>query len=106
MKRVVIICQAAPGGKRRLAEEALRLAAGLASTNRCQVDFVLIQGGLLFLEPEFAGSPQSWTSFIPPQSRVWVPPGRPASLHGIPCHALPSEGLEPFTRGADFVLHF
>lgn len=106
MKRVVIVCQTAPGGRRRLAEEALRLAAGLASTNRCQVDFVLIQGGLLFLEPEFAGSPHSWTSFMPPQSRVWVPLGYPTSIHEIPLHSLPVGDLKSFAMGADLVLRF
>ena len=31
MKKIAILCQTAPGGKRRLAEEALRLATGLTA---------------------------------------------------------------------------
>lgn len=73
MKRIAIICQSAPGSKRRLGEEAVRLAAGLAATGRLQVDLVLKDGGLLMLEPEFSGSAATWESLVSPTSRVLVP---------------------------------
>jgi len=73
MKKVAIVCQSAPGSKRRLAEEAIRLAAGLAATGRLQVDLVLKDGGLLLLEPEFSGPASTWESLISPTSRVLVP---------------------------------
>ena len=52
MKKVAILCQTAPGGKRRLAEEALRLATGLTATGRLQIDLILTQGGTALLHPE------------------------------------------------------
>ena len=73
LKKVLIICQSAPGSKRRLAEEGIRLAAGLAATGRLKVDLVLKDGGLLFLEPEFSGSASTWESLASPTSRVLVP---------------------------------
>lgn len=106
MKRAVIVCQTAPGTKRRLAEESLRLAAGLAATARCAVDYVLQDGGLLFLEPEFHGSALTWESFQPPHHRVWVsrlPPSPPA---GLSLHVMAPGELETLTHGADFVLRF
>lgn len=106
MKRVVIICRTAPGGKRRLAEEAFRLAAGLSATDRLQLDFVLQQGGLLLLEPEFSGSPSSWDSLQAAQTRICLPPGVPRSIPGVALHPLPEGDLEKFTQGADLVLRF
>lgn len=106
MKRLVVICQTAPGGKRRLAEEAFRLAAGLSATGRFQLDFVLQQGALLLLEPEFGGSPSSWESLHSPQTQVYVPSGFSRSISGLSLHNLPEGALEKFTHGADLVLRF
>ena len=55
MKKVAILCQTAPGGKRRLAEEALRLATGLTATGRLQIDLILTQGGTALLHPDMGG---------------------------------------------------
>ena len=104
MKKVVILCRSAPGSKRRLAEEALRLAAGLAATGRLQVDLVLQDGGLLFLEPEFSGSRQNWDSLVSPTGRIVVPANTP-----LPTGAPPMEkalDLEKLAQAADFVLRF
>ncbi len=104
MRRVAIICRSAPGSKRRHAEEALRLAAGLAATGRLQVDLILQEGGLLLLEPEFSGSPQSWESLDTPSSRVLVPTGVT-----LPVPAPKTERVsdpESVTRTADLVLRF
>ena len=106
MKRLVVICQTAPGGKRRLAEEAFRLAAGLSATGRFQLDFILEDGGLLLLEPEFGGSPSSWESLHSPQTRVCLPSGVSRSIPGLSLHHLPGEELEKITHGADLVLRF
>jgi hypothetical protein len=106
MKRVVIICQSAPGGKRRLAEEALRLAAGLSATGRFQLDFILEQGGLLLLEPEFSGSASSWESLESRHTRVWVPSGSSKLISGLFLNTLPDRDTEGFTQGADLVLRF
>jgi len=106
MKRIVIICQNAPGGKRRLAEEAFRLAAGLSSTGRFQMDFVLLQGGLLLLEPDFTGPASSWESLLSPHTKVWVPAGTPRLIAGIPLHPLSDQDPRHLTQGADLVLRF
>ncbi|NDA10302.1 MAG: hypothetical protein EBZ53_04345 [Verrucomicrobia bacterium] len=104
MKKVVIVCRSAPGSKRRLAEEAIRLAAGLAGTGRLQVDLILEEGGLLLLQPEFSGSPQTWDSLASPTSRILVPsnttlpPGAPRTVQ-VP-------HLEKLAQTADFVLRF
>ena len=104
MKKVAIVCRSAPGSKRRLAEEAVRLAAGLAATGRLQVDLILQEGSLLLLEPEFSGSPQSWESLASPTSRVLVsshttlPPGAPIA------EKVPDP--EKLAQTADFVLRF
>ena len=104
MKKVVILCQSAPGSKRRHAEEAVRLAAGLAATGRLRVDLVLRDGGLLLLEPEFSGSAQSWESLNSSTSRILVPDGVT-----LPPHAPKTEKVsdpESVTRTADLVLRF
>ena len=106
MKRGVIICQSAPGGKRRLAEEAFRLAAGLSATGRFHLDFVLQQGGLLLLEPEFGGSLSSWESLRSLHTKVYLPSDAFRPVHGFPLHTLPEENLEKWVRDADFVLRF
>jgi len=104
MKKVAIVCRSAPGSKRRLAEEAVRLAAGLAATGRLQVDLILQEGGLLLLEPEFSGSPQTWDSLASPTSRVLVPrhttlPPRAPRTEQIP-------DPDKMAQTADFVLRF
>ena len=104
MKKVVILCQSAPGSKRRHAEEAVRLAAGLAATGRLRVDLVLRDGGLLLLEPEFSGSAQTWESLNSSTSRILVPDGVT-----LPPHAPKTEKVsdpESVTRTADLVLRF
>ncbi len=104
MKKVVIICQSAPGSKRRLAEEAVRLAAGLAATGRLQIDLVLKEGGLLLLEAEFSGSSSTWESLVSPTSRILIPIGT-----SLPAGAPPTEKMpdpEAVTKTADLVLRF
>ncbi|NCY20997.1 hypothetical protein EBX31_03455 [bacterium] len=103
---MVIVCQTAPGGKRRLAEEAFRLAAGLSATGRLQLDFVLQRGGLLLLEPEFSGPASSWESLQSPHTRVWVPSGTSRMISGISLQTLPETEAKEFTRGADLVMRF
>ena len=104
MKKVAIVCRSAPGSKRRLAEEALRLAAGLAATGRLQVDLILQDGGLLLLQPEFRGSSQTWESLGSPNSRIVVPVNTPL-LPGAPRTETASDGAK-LIQGADFVLRF
>lgn len=104
MKKVVIICQSAPGSKRRLAEEAVRLAAGLAATGRLQIDLVLKGGGLLLLEPEFSGPSSTWESLVSPTSRILIPIGT-----SLPAGTPPMEKIadpEAVAKTADLVLRF
>ena len=104
MKKVVIICQSAPGSKRRLAEEAVRLAAGLAATGRLKVDLLLKDGGLLLLEPEFSASACTWESLISSTSRVLVPANAT-----LPSGGPRVEGVtdpEKLAKAADLVLRF
>ncbi len=104
MKKVVIICQSAPGSKRRLAEEAVRLAAGLAATGRLQIDLVLKEGGLLLLEAEFSGSSSTWESLISPTSRILIPIGTSHPAGAPPTEKMPDP--EAVTKTADLVLRF
>ena len=104
MKKVAIVCRSAPGSKRRLAEEALRLAAGLAATGRLQVDLILQGGGLLLLQPEFSGSSQTWESLVSPNSRIVVPVNTPLPP-GAPRAETAPDG-EKLAQAADFVLRF
>ena len=104
MKKVAILCRSAPGSKRRLAEEALRLAAGIAATGRLQVDLILQDGGLLLLEPEFSGSRQTWDSLLSPASRIVIPTNTP-----LPSGAPKTEkdsNVEKLAQAADLVLRF
>ena len=104
MKKVVIVCRSAPGSKRRLAEEAVRLAAGLAATGRLQVDLILQEGGLLLLEPEFSGSPKTWESLASPTSRILVPSHTPLPSGAPRTVQVPHP--EKLAQTADFVLRF
>jgi len=104
MKKVAIICQSAPGSKRRLAEEAIRLAAGLAATGRLQVDLVLRDGGLLLLEPEFSGSASTWESLVSSTSRVLVPANATPSSGGLKVEKIADP--EKLAKAADLVLRF
>jgi len=104
MKKVAIICRAAPGSKRRLAEEALRLAAGLAATGRLRVDLILQDGGLLLLEPEFSGPAQSWESLTSPTSRILVPADATPPASAPRTERVSDPDSE--TRTADLVLRF
>jgi hypothetical protein len=104
VKKIAIICQSAPGSKRRLAEEAVRFAAGLAATGRIQVDLLLKDGGLLLLEPEFSGSASTWESLVSPNSRVLVPANAPlpSGSPGVEKVADP----EKLAQAADLILRF
>ena len=104
MKKVAILCRSAPGSKRRLAEEALRLAAGIAATGRLQVDLILQDGGLLLLEPEFSGSRQTRDSLISPTSRIVVPTN--ATLPSGAPQTEKDSDVEKLAQAADFVLRF
>ena len=104
MKKVAIVCCSAPGSKRRLAEEALRLAAGLAATGRLQVDLILKDGGLLLLDPEFSGPTQTWDSLVSPTSRVVVSSDSPLPSNAPRTEK--AEDLQKLAQSADFVLRF
>lgn len=104
MKKVAILCESAPGSKRRLAEEALRLAAGLAATGRLQVDLVLKHGGLLLLQPEFSGPPSTWESLLSPISRVLVPADALLPSPGPKVERVSDP--ETVAQAADLVLRF
>jgi len=104
MKKVAIICRSAPGSKRRLAEEAVRLAAGLAATGRLQIDLILQEGGLLLLEPEFSGPSQTWDSLASPPSRIVVPSNTP--LPSTAPRTEKAEDLQKLAKSADFLLRF
>ena len=104
MKKVAIICQSAPGSKRRLAEEAIRLAAGLAATGRLQVDLILKDAGLLLLEPEFSGSASTWESLVSPTSRVLVPANAPLPSGGPKVEKVADP--EKLAQAADLILRF
>ena len=104
MKKVAIICRSAPGSKRRLAEEAIRLAAGLAATGRLQVDLILKDAGLLLLEPEFSGSSQTWESLLSPTSRILAPANTRLPAGSPRTEMAPD--LEKLTQSADIVLRF
>lgn len=69
MKRVAILCQTGPGGKRRLAEEALRVAAGLTATGRVRIDLILSATALALLQPELGGPVGTWESSSPPKPK-------------------------------------
>jgi len=104
MKKIAILCRSAPGSKRRLAEEALRLAAGLAATGRFRVELILTGGGLLLLEPEFSGSPETWNSLLSPNSRILIPNGTTLP-DGAP-RVDKVEDPETTAKTADLVLRF
>jgi len=105
MKRVAILCQTAPGGKRRLAEEAIRLAAGLTATGRVRIDLILTAGALALLHPEQGGPAGAWESLISPQTQILVPSGTPLPATP-PVVYLPNGDVEKAVTGADLVLRF
>jgi len=105
MKRVAILCQTAPEGKRRLAEEALRLVAGLTATGRLRVDLILTSSALLLLQPEMGGPIGSWDSIISPQTRILIPSGTPLPSTP-PVSYLPDGDFEKAAAGADIILRF
>jgi len=105
MKRVAILCQTAPEGKRRLAEEALRLVAGLTATGRLRVDLILTSSALLLLQPEMGGPIGSWESIISPQTRILIPSGTPLPSTP-PVSYLPDGDFEKAAAGADLILRF
>lgn len=106
MKKVAILCQTAPGGKRRLAEEALRLATGLTATGRLQVDLILTDGGTALLQPEMGGPIGTWESLQSPHTRILIPsdtrlpPSAPPVIRLANCHP------EKASAGADIILRF
>ncbi|HBZ85315.1 MAG TPA: hypothetical protein DEO44_06230 [Verrucomicrobia subdivision 6 bacterium] len=105
MKRVAILCQTGPAGKRRLAEEALRLAAGLTATGRLRVDLILSASALALLQPEMGGPIGTWESVISPQTRILVPSGTPLPS-SPPVTFLPNGDPEKVAQGADLILRF
>ena len=105
MKRVAILCQTGPQGKRRLAEEALRLAAGLTATGRLRVDLILSASALALLQPEMGGPTGSWDSLISPHTRILVPSGTPPPI-SPPVTFLPNGETEKAAAGADLILRF
>ncbi len=104
MKKIAILCRSAPGSKRRLAEEALLLAAGLAATGRLRVELILTGGGLLLLEPEFSGSPETWNSLLSPNSRILIP--KEATLPTGAPQVERADDPETAAKTADWVLRF
>jgi hypothetical protein len=104
MKKIAILCRSAPGSKRRLAEEALRLAAGLAATGRLRVELILTGGSLLLLEPEFSGSPETWNSLLSPNSRILIP--KEATLPAGAPRVERADDPEAAAKTADWVLRF
>ncbi len=105
MKRVAILCQTGPGGKRRLAEEALRLAAGLTATGRVRVDLILSAAGLALLQPELGGPTGTWESLISPQTKILVPSGTPLPTSPAVTY-LPDADVGRAAAGADLILRF
>jgi len=105
LKRVAILCQSAPEGKRRLAEEALRLAAGLTATGRLRVDLILSSSALLLLQPDLGGPIGSWDSIISPQTRILIPTGTPLPSTPPLTH-YPAGEVEKAAAGADLILRF
>jgi len=104
VKKIAIICQCAPGTKRRLAEEAVRLAAGLAATGRLHVDLVLKDGGLLMLEPEFSGSASTWETLVSSTSPVLVPASATIRPGGPKVEKVADP--EKLAQAADLMLRF
>jgi hypothetical protein len=105
MKKVVILCQTGPGGKRRLAEEALRLAAGLTATGRIRLDVILNRSGIALLDPEMGGPIGTWESMIAPHTRILVSAG---TLTSPPTFVtvLPEKEIENTSASADLVIGF
>jgi len=105
MKKVVILCQTGPGGKRRLAEEAFRLAAGLTATGRICLDLILTRSGLALLDPEMGGPVGTWESMISPHTRILV------STRTLTCPpsfvtVLTDKEIEKTSASADLVIGF
>ncbi len=105
MKRVAILCQTGPGGKRRLAEEALRVAAGLTATGRVRIDLILSSTALALLQPELGGPAGTWESLISAQTQILVPSGTPLPTTP-PVTYLPNGDVEKAAEGADLILRF
>jgi hypothetical protein len=105
MKKVVILCQTGPGGKRRLAEEALRLAAGLTATRRIRLDLILTRSAIALLDPEMGGPIGTWESMISPHTRILVSAG---TLTSPPTFVtvLPEKEIEKTSASADLVIGF
>jgi len=105
MKKVVILCKTGPGGKLRLAEEALRLAAGLTATGRIRLDLVLTRSGIALLVPEMGGPVGTWESMISPHTRILICAG---TLNSPPSFVtvLPEKEIEKASASADLVIGF
>jgi hypothetical protein len=105
MKKVVVLCQTGPGGKRRLAEEALRLAAGLTATGRIRLDLILTRSAIALLDPEMGGPIGTWESMIAPHTRILVSAG---TLTSPPTFVtvLPEKEMEKTSSSADLVMGF
>jgi hypothetical protein len=105
MKKVVILCQTGPGGKRRLAEEALRLAAGLTTTGRLRLDLILTRSGIALLDPEMGGPVGTWESMISPHTRIVISAGTLSSPPAF-VTVLPEKEIEKTSASADLVIGF
>ncbi len=106
MKRVAILCQTGPGGKRGLAEEALRLAAGLAATGRLCVDLILTRSGLALLDPDLGSPTGTWESFLSQYTRILVPPKTSLPPSCPPFIHLSDPDPEKAAAGADLIIRF
>jgi hypothetical protein len=105
MKKVAILCQTGPGGKRRLAEEALRLAAGLTATSRILLDLILTRSGIALLDPEMGGPIGTWESMISPHTRILISAGTLSSPPPF-VTVLSEKEIEKTCASADLVIRF
>ena len=105
MKKVVVLCQTGPGGKRRLAEEALRLAAGLTATGRIRLDLILTRSAIALLDPEMGGPIGTWESMISAHTRILISAGTLPSPPPF-VTVLPEKEIEKTFASADLVIGF
>jgi hypothetical protein len=82
----------------------LPLRARLKTAPRRGVELILTGAGLLLLEPEFSGSPETWNSLLSPNSRILVPNGTPLP-EGAP-RVDKVDDPETTAKTADLVLRF
>jgi len=88
-----------------LAEEALRLAAGLTATGRIRLDLILTRSGIALLDPEMGGPVGTWESLISPHTRVLVSAGNHPSPPPF-VTVLPEKEIVKTSSSADLVIGF